>query len=89
MGQKNKLCSSNKVDVDNIVFSALQYGLRTLEDNLEHTQLRMVWRNVWRGEVIQNCLNKICLVRNLQLDRYMIENIDMKRLASYCSFHNV
>ena len=59
MGQKNKLCSSNKVDVDNIVFSALQYGLRTLEDNLEHTQLRMVWRNVWRGEVIQNCLNKI------------------------------
>lgn len=59
MGQKNKLCSSNKVDVDNIVFSALQYGLRTLEDNLEHTQLRMVWCNVWRGEVIQNCLNKI------------------------------
>ena len=37
MGQKNKLCSSNKVDVDNIVFSALQYDLRTLEDNLEHT----------------------------------------------------
>ena len=35
MGQKNKLCSSNKVD--NIVLSALQYGLRTLEDNLEHT----------------------------------------------------
>ena len=34
MGQKNKLCSSNKVDVDNIVLSALQYGLRTLEDNL-------------------------------------------------------
>ena len=32
---------------------------------------------------------KYCLVRNLQLDRYMIENIDMKRLASYCSFHNV
>ena len=59
MGQKNKLCSSNKVDVDNIVFSALQYGLRTLEDNLEHTQLRMVWCKVWRGEVIQNCLNKI------------------------------
>ena len=61
MGQKNKLCSSNKVDVMWmwIVFSALQYGLRTLEDNLEHTQLRIVWRNVWRGEVIQNCLNKI------------------------------
>ena len=57
MGQKNKLCSSNKVD--NIVLSALRYGLRTLEDNLEHTQLRMVWRNVWRGEVIQNCLHKI------------------------------
>ena len=37
MGQKNKLCSSNKVDADNIVFSALQYDLRTLEDNLEHT----------------------------------------------------
>ena len=50
MGQKNKLCSNDKVDVDNIVFSALQYGLRTLEDNLEHTQLRMVWCNVWTGE---------------------------------------
>ena len=49
MGQKNKLCSSNKVDVDNIVFSALQYGLRTLEDNLEHTQLRMVWRKCVEG----------------------------------------
>ena len=48
MGQKNKLCSSNKVD--KIVLSALQYGLRTLEDNLEHTQLRMVWCNVWTGE---------------------------------------
>ena len=57
MGQKNKLCSSNKVD--NIVLSALQYGLQTLEGNLEHTQLRMVWRNVWRGEVVQNCLHKI------------------------------
>ena len=57
MGQKNKLCSSNKVD--KIVLSALQYGLRTLEGNLEHTQLRMVWRNVWRGEVVQNCLHKI------------------------------
>ena len=54
MGQKNKLCSSNKVD--KIVLSALQYGLRTLEGNLEHTQLR---RNVWRGEVVQNCLHKI------------------------------
>ena len=59
MGQKNKLCSSNKVDVDNIVFSALQYGLRTLEGNLEHTKLRLVWRNVLRGEVVQNCLHKI------------------------------
>ena len=58
MGQKNKLGSSNKVD-NIVVLSALQYGLRTLEDNLEHTQLRMVWSNVWRGEVIQNCLNKI------------------------------
>ena len=59
MGQKNKLCSSYKVD--KIVLSALQYGLRTLEGNLEHTQLRMVWRNVWRGEVVQNCLHKILL----------------------------
>ena len=57
MGQKNKLCSSNKVD--KIVLSALQYGLRTIEGNLEHTQLRIVWRNVWRGEVGQNCLHKI------------------------------
>ena len=35
MGQKNKLCSSNKVDVDNIVFSALQYGAYTAEDGME------------------------------------------------------
>ena len=58
MGQKNKLGSSNKVD--NIVLSVLQqYGLRALEDNQEHTELRMVLSNVWRGKVIQNCLDKI------------------------------
>ena len=78
---KNKLCSSNKVDVDNSIVCITIWS--PLDDNLEHTKLRMVCCNVWRGEVIQNCLVSIkyCLIWSLQIDQYMIEHIGMKRLA--------
>ena len=46
--------------------------------------------NVWRGQVIQNCLVsiKFCLVQSLQINQYMIEHNGMKWLALECSFHN-
>ena len=51
MGQKNKLCSSS--------IEWITMWSPNIRRQLGAYMLRMVWRNVWRGEVVQNCLNKI------------------------------